>query len=124
MQIKGLIWSGSNFVIVGSGGKVKTSVNGETWTNGTYLSGSSVSINDIIKVGTDLYAVDYQGKIAKSSDHGANWTESDTIPSTSINNLVHHNTTFYAFLQHGSFNEMWKSENDAASWSRVNSVPL
>ena len=72
----GIVWSGTQFCIVGNNGKVMTSPDGITWTNRTSGLSSTAWGNTpaltITWTGTYFCIVGHRGKVATSSD-GITW---------------------------------------------------
>ncbi|MBW2672057.1 MAG: hypothetical protein JRD89_01410 [Deltaproteobacteria bacterium] len=70
-DLKGSVWDGAQFVVVGSGGVVLTSPTGVTWNAET--SGTGNALEDIAHNGSLLVAVGGSGTVITSPD-GAAWT--------------------------------------------------
>ncbi len=66
-----IVWSGSQFVVVGESGTILTSPTGSTWTNRS--SGTANFLNDIAWSGNQFVVVGNAGTILTSPD-GITWT--------------------------------------------------
>jgi hypothetical protein len=73
LRLNSVIWTGNQFVAVGSGGAVITSDDGETWTQ--RYAGSWKSLRDIAFMGTRFVAV---GDTITTSTDGKQWTNVET----------------------------------------------
>jgi hypothetical protein len=69
--LAGVAWSGERFVVVGAGGAVLASVDGEAWTGAT--SGTSANLSGVLWTGTQFVAVGAAGTVLTSPD-GLAWT--------------------------------------------------
>lgn len=121
--IHDLVWSGTNFVIAGANGLVKTSPDGITWTDGNW-GNTTQTITDVLVVGTTLYAVDIGGIIKSSTDHGATWVEIETITTiNTVSQLAYDGMTFYAFGSAGTLGALYSTAAaDASSWTLVSNT--
>ncbi|MBO0781888.1 MAG: protein kinase, partial [Ktedonobacteraceae bacterium] len=70
-ELRGVAWSGTQFVAVGYNGTILTSPDGITWTSRT--SGTSAVLTGAIWAGTQFVVVGDAGKILTSPD-GIRWT--------------------------------------------------
>ena len=119
-----VIWSGSHFVIVGDGGLVMTSTDGNTWTAQTWFN-FNATITDVLAVGTDLYATDSDGIIASSSDGGVTWIERKDFSTSGniIGQLSHDGTSFYGFGRNaGLGSRTLATSTDGVIWSASSAV--
>jgi hypothetical protein len=76
-QLSKVIWTGTQFVAVGSGGTILTSPDGTTWTKRSSATGNNLT--DVASSGTGLVAVGDKGTVVTSAD-GVNWIALD-LPS-------------------------------------------
>jgi len=115
-----VVWSGSEFVIVGTNGTVLTSTDGQTWTSRSYVNTTS-KIRDIAIAtnGTTFYALDDRGFITVSTNSGVAWSDFEQI-STSIgaNFIVMAGSNLYVFGNDSSLQPATMVYNGVA-WSSL-----
>lgn len=86
-QPNAIVWDGTEFILISSGGQTRHSTNGVAWTApsgddaGTAMSATARSLA-VLTPGTVLTIGNNGGKIARTLDHGASWTAMTPIPTT------------------------------------------
>jgi photosystem II stability/assembly factor-like uncharacterized protein len=80
-DLRGIAWSGSRFVAVGSGDDILTSPDGITWTarasNIPKPSSNILALMGVAATPSRMVAVGYGGQVAVSTDDGTTWTGSE-----------------------------------------------
>jgi len=119
-----VIWTGSQFVVVGSGGLVMTSPDAGIWTNQTWFN-FTATITDVLAVGSNLYATDSDGIIASSDDNGVTWVERKDFSTSGniISQLAHDGTSFYGFGRNAGLSTMTLATSaDGIIWGASSAV--
>lgn len=86
-QPNAIVWDGTEFILLSSGGQTRHSTNAVAWTApsgddaGTAMSATARSLAVLVP-GTVLTIGNNGGKIARTLDHGESWTAMTPIPTT------------------------------------------
>lgn len=83
--IAGVIWDGSQFIAVGSGGTIITSADGDSWDE--VVTNFSVDLESITYTGNKYIAVGGSGAVFISDD-GSLWDKVTTVPSNILNDTL------------------------------------
>jgi hypothetical protein len=110
-SLNGICWSGSQFIAVGDGGYIATSVNGTSWVQRTTSYNSS--LKSVISSSMLTVAIGMSGTILTSSD-GFSWT-SRSIQTRHLKSIV---WTGYFFV--GVGDSVVVSSPDGVMWSAYN----
>lgn len=117
-SIRGATHDGTNFIIVGSNGKISTSPDGVTWTART----SDVAGNHINAVAAgngNVIAVAGSGKLCRSTDNGVTWSAlTDIFAGSTILGITYGNGVWVAV---GASGKLATSTNNGDSFSNVTS---
>ncbi|RKP47939.1 hypothetical protein D7Z26_22285 [Cohnella endophytica] len=107
-----VVWTGSQFLGVGSKGTMKTSKDGVVWQ--ALVSPTQESLYKVIKAGDRLYAVGEKGLILSSKD-GKKWTKLKSNATGAINSIAWNGSTFVAVGESG----LILVSKDGSNWTKV-----
>lgn len=127
--LNGVAWSGTQFVVVGSGGTIFTSPDGISWTlrGSSPLFYSGVNLNDVIWSGTQFVAVagDTTGSISTSPD-GIAWTLRNPVPTLPLFGIAWSGGQFVAVGTNTILSSpdgiTWTTRTPATGYYSLNSV--
>jgi hypothetical protein len=91
--LSGVVWTGSQIVVVGGGGTILTSPDGITWTK--QASNTSNGLNSVAWNGTTLVAAGLGGAIVTSND-GVTWTVRSSSTADPLNCITWAGAQFVA----------------------------
>jgi hypothetical protein len=126
--LNSVVWTGTQFVAVGSGGTALTSPDGITWT--TRSVGGTVSLNSLAWSGQKLVAAPTGGasgpKTVYTSTDGITWASSTiTVPvglSPGMLVVSSADTTLFAAVLDNTNRHILRSVDDGLTWA-VDTVP-
>jgi hypothetical protein len=112
--INGIVYGGNQWVIVGSGGRIATSPNGNTWTLQSSPTGLSLQA---IAYDFGRYVAVGPNNLAVWSTNGINWTAATIGVTSTFNDIAYGNSLFYAVGANGAI----VSSPDGVTWTVNNS---
>ncbi|MEY3240756.1 MAG: hypothetical protein RIR11_2194, partial [Bacteroidota bacterium] len=112
--INGIVYGGNQWVIVGSGGRIATSPNGNTWTLQSSPTGLSLQA---IAYDFGRYVAVGPNNLAVWSTNGINWTAATIGVASTFNDIAYGNGRFYAVGANGAI----VSSPDGVTWTVNNS---
>lgn len=110
---KGVFWTGSQFVAVGSGGLIATSPDGTNWT--VRASGVSSTLYNGAANGSTLVVVGSSGTLLSSSDNGITWTPRSSGTTSTLRRARLASSDFYVT---GAAGTLLRSSN-GISWTKL-----
>jgi hypothetical protein len=108
--LKGVTWSGTQFVAVGTVGAILTSPDGMTWTSRT--SGTMHDLQDVVWSGTQFVAVGVSGAILTSRD-GITWTLRNSGITYDLHGIAWSGAKFVAVGGYGTI----LTSSDGITWT-------
>lgn len=106
-----VIWTGTQFIALSSGGEIVTSPDGISWT--IQASGTTSSLNGYAASSTLMVIVGSNGTIITSSDGGTTWASQTSGTSFALNRVVWTGTQFVAI---GGAGKIFSS-TDGVTWT-------
>ena len=104
------VWTGTQFVTVGSSGTIRTSADGIAWSS--QISGTTAHLNGVAWTGTHVIAVGDAGTVLTSSD-GISWASQTSGTSRSLQGVAWTGSQIIAVGLRGAVT----SSVDGLSWS-------
>jgi photosystem II stability/assembly factor-like uncharacterized protein len=117
--IAGVTWDGTQFLVVGSGGTILTSSDGDSWIEGD--TGINVDLESIIWTGSQYIVVGGSSGSSGTiliSENGTDWAVANSIPSnvdnSSLNGVASDSNVIVAV---GTNGVLLSSDDDGVTWA-------
>lgn len=111
-DIVSVVYSGSNFIAMGSDGTLLTSTDTQTWTAGNTIASNGVRLNRMVYLLGTYFVVGNGGLLMTSTDL-TNWTTQTTGTTADLYNLGYANGSVVALGDKGTL----LTSSDAITWT-------